>query len=477
MAGRTRSVADSQPQPATQWDLVAVLRRSWHYILLALLCLWLLHRVRAVLGPFIVGLVLAYIVDPWLDRLERRGWSRDRAIVYVFLVALAVCLVVGAVVFPMLLVQAQNVGTMVKENSRRLEAWIATMPGASGPLDTESADLATAPGSESQQPEQESSADTGESGSAATESEQGRSAKRASDVRRARLRGAWDDWYRVNLPGWVPEWTYRHLPAPDLSDPAVELGKYREKLAAWAQRMAASIGSALVNSLTGLFKYIFTPFIAYYFMREIDPLRRRVRSWIPARLESRALAASEDMNKMLASYFRGQLLLMFLVFWSCLLVSFGAKLWLGVDHIFLVAAVDGLLYCIPIAGAWIASITAAVVGFVTADGNPWLGALVMFLVIQVVNGVFDQVVSPRVSGHKVGLHPLVVIFAILAGAALLGFVGMLVAVPVAASIKILLRTFMPEVVRDLGPPQQVTSVRAEDDDGEAEAVEVTRNPP
>jgi predicted PurR-regulated permease PerM len=122
------------------------------------------------------------------------------------------------------------------------------------------------------------------------------------------------------------------------------------------------------------------------------------------------------------------------------------RLWLGTDHMLLVAAVDGLLYAVPVAGAWVASITAGVVGYVSADGNPWLAAIVMVVLIQVVNGVFDQVVSPKIAGEKVGLHPLVVIFSVLAGATLLGFVGMLVAVPTAAAIKIAIDTFMPEVL-------------------------------
>ena len=67
------------------------------------------------------------------------------------------------------------------------------------------------------------------------------------------------------------------------------------------------------------------------------------------------------------------------------------------------------------------------------------------LVLMVGNVCFDYGVTPRVIGRKVGLHPLLVIFAVLAGATLFGFVGIVIAVPLAGAIKVVLLHFFPEV--------------------------------
>jgi predicted PurR-regulated permease PerM len=239
----------------------------------------------------------------------------------------------------------------------------------------------------------------------------------------------------------------RSLPAPDLSDPAAALLQYRGQLTRWGQTLAARVGGALWGSVSTLFFYLFTPFVAFYFMRDIDSLRKRVWSWVPEQYRGRAQGAMGQMNGMLASYFRGQLVLMFLAFCACLAVLLILRVWLGIDNILVVAFTNGLLYAVPVLGPFVASAVAVIVGFTTTDGNPWVAALIMLGVIQGLNLVFDQVVTPKIAGERVGLHPLVVIFSVLAGATLLGFVGMIIAVPSAGAIKIAIDSFMPEVFK------------------------------
>lgn len=463
-------------------DIVQVLRRSWHYVVLTALALWLLYRVRGILGPFVIGIVLAYVTDPFLDRLQARGWSRDRAITFVFGVGFLAFLLVAAVIVPVVAVQANSLVGSVGSTVKRVDAWVATMPGIeaqpapaaageSASTESAAADVPPAPPARTESAAESTaeSASVESSAESSSESLAGtRLAARGSPpkppkpeplptpaeraeqerVRREKLAGEWDTWYTERTP-WIPAQVRAWLPKPDLGDPSAGLAKYRGQIAKWGQQVLATLGGFIMGSLGGLFKYVFTPFVTYYFMKEIDPIRRRVASWIPEHYHDRVRSSVSALNRMLGSYFRGQLTLMFLVFCTCLVVMLVVRMFLGVDNILLVAAVDGLFYAVPIAGAWIASLVALVVGYVSADGNPWVGALVMVLAIQVVNFVFDQIVSPKIAGDKVGLHPLVVIFAVLAGAALLGFVGMLVAVPVAAAARILLVNFMPEVLRDL----------------------------
>jgi len=432
-------------------DILQILRRSWHYFALLAGAIWLIYQVRSILGPFLIGIVLGFILDPALDRLQRRGWSRSRAVLFVFLLGFLTVLAIVLVLVPVLLYQAKALSATVSESTKRLEVWIETMPGMEASFEEPPPDATAEPApsgpSGSERPAESAAPETESAPPPISAS--GRQERRTPEeiaAKKAALRAQWDKWYAKNLPSWVPQGIVDALPAPDMSDPAAGLAMYRGRIAEWGQRAAASIGGAVWGSVGRLFFYIFTPFVAFYFMRDIDSIRRQVWAWIPDQYHDRCRRASGALNSMLARYFRGQLLLMFLVFCTCLVVQIPVRLWLGTDHMLLVAAVDGLLYAVPVAGAWVASITAGVVGYVSADGNPWLAAIAMVVLIQVVNGVFDQVVSPKIAGEKVGLHPLVVIFSVLAGATLLGFVGMLVAVPTAAAIKIAIDTFMPEVL-------------------------------
>lgn len=462
-------------------DLLVLLRRNWHYVALVAVVLWLLYRVRGILGPFVVGIVLAYITDPFLDRLEARGWSRDRAIAFVLALGFVAFLLLSAVVLPMVAIQANSLVRTVATNLERFDGLVATMPGlAKGEVGGESASESateSAPAEPTEPvaavaPESTVAPESAESAESAGSTESAAAivppVPPVEDIaaRRERLAEEWSTWYAEHLPQ-VPEWARSSLPKPDLGDPSGAIAQYRGKLTEWGRQVLGTVASFLLGSLGGLFKYVFTPFVTFYFMREIDPMRRRMASWVPERYHDRVRAALADTNRMLASYFRGQLTLMVLVFATCLVTMLIVKAFIGIDNILLVAAVDGLFYAVPIAGAWIASLVAGVVGYVSADGNPWVGAIVMVAAIQVVNFVFDQIVTPKIAGDKVGLHPLVVIFAVLAGAALLGFVGMLVAVPVAAMIRILLVRFMPEVLRELKPPEPAGTTELPPDDAPA----------
>ncbi len=439
--------------PEAPLDLLNIVRRQWHYLALVALAVWLLYQVRAILGPFLIGILAGYIMDPALDRLERRGWSRSRAVGFVFLLAFLGIAIALLVFIPLLITQGQNLAATIGHSAARIDAWVETMPRVGAAVEElesrQPSDQVSDEGIE-ETPElvgpplwpMEPAAES--EGLEGGESEAG---PEAAEEAQALLRAEWDAWYAENLPAWVPERVRGSLPAPDLSDPAAALLQYRGQLTRWGKTLAARVGGALWGSVSTLFFYIFTPFVAFYFMRDIDPLRKRVWSWVPEQYRVRAQGATGQMNGMLASYFRGQLVLMFLAFCACLAALLILQVWLGIDNILVVAFTNGLLYAVPVLGPFVASAVAVIVGFTTADGNPWVAALIMLGVIQGLNLVFDQVVTPKIAGERVGLHPLVVIFSVLAGATLLGFVGMILAVPTAGAIKIAIDSFMPEVFK------------------------------
>jgi len=201
----------------------------------------------------------------------------------------------------------------------------------------------------------------------------------------------------------------------------------------WGAGMIGSVltgGLAVVNLLSLLF---ITPVVVFYMLRDWDLMVDRIDGWLPRR--SRAVIRQQlgEVDRILAGFARGQALLC-LTLGSFYAVSLSA---VGLDFGFVIGVATGILSFIPYVG----TLTGAVlsIGFALLQYETWGPVAVVagiFLFGQVVEG---NVLQPLLVGDRVGLHPVWVIFALLAGGALMGFVGILVAIPVAATIGVLIR--------------------------------------
>lgn len=111
----------------------------------------------------------------------------------------------------------------------------------------------------------------------------------------------------------------------------------------------------------------------------------------------------------------------------------------------LIGLITGLLAIVPYLGVGIGLLSASIVAWVEAgDWHAIFPVLGLFLIVQLLDATF---ITPRLVGHRIGLHPVAVIFAILAGGKLFGFTGVLIALPTAAIIRVLLR-FLNQSYRD-----------------------------
>ena len=189
-------------------------------------------------------------------------------------------------------------------------------------------------------------------------------------------------------------------------------------------------GLALANLLSLIF---ITPVVTFYLLRDWDRLIARVDDLLPRDHATVIRAQASLANQSLAGFARGQSMV-------CLILGLFYAVALtivGLPFGAVVGLVAGLLTFIPYVGC----LTGFVVSMAIAVGqfdNWWSIALVaiIFVVGQVLEGNF---LTPKLVGDRVGLHPVWIIFALLAGGALFGFVGLLLAVPVAALIGVLVR--------------------------------------
>lgn len=309
------------------------------------------------LTPFIVGLLVAYMLDPLVDRLERlgigRGWA-SMAVLGGFFVSGAAAMLA---IIPFLWGQMMDL--------------IGFLPSA-----------------------------------------------------QSRIMTALEPWWDKLQPLLTPETLAKaEKAATDFSGTALRtLGDIVRSILAG--------GFALVDVASLLFV---TPLVSFYLVKDWDRIVATVDGYLPRRAAPIVQDRAREINATLASWLRGQALVCLILgtFYSVALSL------LGVRYGLLIGIVAGVFTFIPFVGYAVGLVLSLVAAFFSFDSWAMIGATAgIFVIGQVIEG---NVLTPKLVGKSVGLHEVWVMFALMAGGSLFGFVGVLLAVPVAAVIGVLLR--------------------------------------
>lgn len=189
-------------------------------------------------------------------------------------------------------------------------------------------------------------------------------------------------------------------------------------------------GAALLEVVANI---VLVPVVAFYLLRDWDVLVQRVRELLPRHIEPTVVKLALNADEVLGSFLRGQLLVML-----GLGLIYSVGLWIaGIDHALLIGMTAGVVSFVPylglIVGILLAGI-ASVLQFQDISHLPYVA--IVFGVGQVMESVL---LTPWLVGDRIGLHPVAVIFAVLAFGQLFGFFGVLLALPVAAVLMVLVR--------------------------------------
>jgi predicted PurR-regulated permease PerM len=208
------------------------------------------------------------------------------------------------------------------------------------------------------------------------------------------------------------------------------VGQGLQWLGAFARSLISG-GSALLGILSLL---VVMPVVAFYMLLDWDKIVATLDTLIPPRNRADVHAIAHDIDQALAGFVRGQSLV-------CLFLGLWYGIGLSLIHLnfgLLIGLSAGLLSFIPYVGSLTALILSAIVAIV--QGWPQWKLLLLTLAI-VLTGQFleGNILSPKLVGSSVGLHPVWVIFALLAFGSLFGFTGLIMAVPVAAAAGVILR--------------------------------------
>ncbi|NKB38868.1 MAG: AI-2E family transporter [Gammaproteobacteria bacterium] len=178
---------------------------------------------------------------------------------------------------------------------------------------------------------------------------------------------------------------------------------------------------------------VLVPVVTFYLLRDWDLLVQQVRDLIPRKIEPLVSKLTMECDQVLAEFLRGQLLLM-----MALAVMYSIGLWLaGLEFALLVGMLSGLVSFVPYLGAIVGIGVAGVLAFM--QFQDFIHLFYVALVFGIGQSIEGMLLSPILVGDRIGLHPVAVIFAVMAGAQLFGFFGVLLALPVAAIIVVLLR--------------------------------------
>ncbi len=216
-----------------------------------------------------------------------------------------------------------------------------------------------------------------------------------------------------------------------------------------ALRQVIGSGFAIFNVLTLL---VVTPVVAFYLLRDWTEVVARIDSWLPHRYAGVLRAQAREVNRILSAWLRGQLMccLALAVYYSLALTLVGLDLGL------IVGLTAGFLSFIPYVGTITGFVSGTLLAF--AQFPTWTGVVMVIGVFIIGQFLEGYVIYPRFLGDRVELHAVWVIFALFAGGAAFGFVGVLLAVPVAATIGVLCRFWLQRYLHSplyLDPPARL----------------------
>ena len=340
---------------------IARFLRQLKWLAVAALAMWLVWMLAPILTPFVLGALLGWLGDPLVDRLERRGHSRNLAVGVVFGLMVAVVLLALLILVPLL---ERQVSTLVQAGPEYRDWFLQTaLPW----LETK----------------------TG-----------------------------------LDLLGWLDterlsEWIRTHWQ---------QAGGAAATVFGYLSRSGVALIACVAN-------IVLLPILTFYFLRDWDLIVDRVASLVPRDHVDTVSRLARESNEVLGAFLRGQIVVMIALgtIYAVGLQLVGLKLGL------LIGMIAGLISFIPYLGATTGVVLAVVAALVQAQGFD-LKLLVLVGTVFTVGQLLESyVLTPRIVGDKIGLHPMAVIFAIMAGGQLFGFLGMLLALPVAAVANVLFR--------------------------------------
>lgn len=356
------------------WAVLLPFRgREGHTALVAISAIltgfWLLSETGTLLGPFVLALVLAYILDPLVDRVAARGLSRSLAVLALMVPAVALLAAVVLILVPAAFGQLGGVLQAAPVLFDRLGRWI----------ELGQQNLLT-----------------------------------------------------VDVPLIDGEDIVARLRAVDAAAVVVFLQERQAALAAYVWGGVLGLRRGFGSILTIVGYVVLTPVLTFYLIRDWDRLTAWIAELVPERSRDRFVSFFSECDDLVSSYLRGQVTV-------AITIGLITGVGLGIVQFPYAASLGvmvGIFSVVPYLGLVVSLVPAIFIALVSGSvGVSLLKIAVVYGVAQLLDGT---VITPRIVGGSVGIHPVWVVLALSLGGFFFGLVGLLIGVPAAAVTKLLI---------------------------------------
>ncbi len=320
--------------------------------------IWFVQMTAAVLLPFGIALLLAYLLYPFIDRLESRRVPRSAAI---GLLVLLVLIITGLVILTIVPLLVDQIGTFIQD-----------VPDIT------------------------------------------------QQVR---------SWIENTLFPWLERFGL-HASTETLPDALLGEGGGASQVVQRLLSGALDLTRGISVFLTQLANILLIPIITFYVLKDYHPISEWVMNFVPEKQRERFSGIGSQLGSALGNYLRGQLAVSLTI-----AVLYGTAFGIaGIQYALLLGLAAGILCIIPYIGSFLTILIAALIALLGPQpGGHLLRVVIIFLVVQFLDGNY---ITPKIMGDRFGMHPVLVLFAVLLSAALWGFVGLLIAVPLTAVLKV-----------------------------------------
>ena len=241
------------------------------------------------------------------------------------------------------------------------------------------------------------------------------------------------DWIQSRVLPWIQSNVGIDVEAFDPAKLIAMLKQHWQQAGGVAATVLGGLSKSGLAVLGWVANLLLIPVVTFYFLRDWDVLVARVRELLPRPIEPTVSRLARESDEVLGAFLRGQLSVML-----ALGTVYSIGLWLvGIDLALLIGMLAGMVSFVPYLGVLVGA-AAGIIAALVQHGD-WLHPLLVVGVFAVGQTLEGFVLTPWLVGDRIGLHPVAVIFAIMAGGQLFGFLGVLLALPVAAVAMVLLR--------------------------------------
>jgi predicted PurR-regulated permease PerM len=243
----------------------------------------------------------------------------------------------------------------------------------------------------------------------------------------------WIEWYSSTALPWLADKAGVELENFDPAQFSDMLKAYWKEISTAAFKVIDLVsqgGMAVAAVLTNL---VLIPVVTFYLLRDWDLLVGGIHDLLPRNMEGEISRMAGDVDRVLGAFFRGQLMVMLAL---GLIYTIGLSV-VGIELAVLIGMGAGLLSIVPYLGSIVGVLVAA--GAAVYQFHDMYHVLMVLLVFGFGQAAEGMYLTPKLVGNQIGLHPVTVIFAVLAGGQLFGFLGILLALPVAAALNVLVR--------------------------------------